>query len=251
MGPSYRNRETSRTISRSRGQKARAAVAKAAQLLRARSATPTGSYAAPATRGWYGGYAARGRPELKFVDVQLQNSPITITWSVQLINGVVQGTDYNQRIGRKVVNKSLLFNGNISMASGNNISNAQGTFCRVVVIYDSQPNSGTIPAGTDIFAFNDPNSPMNLNNRDRFKVVIDKRCQVGAFLTSGGGTLATGSPNDCYWSKYKKMNMETIFSNTAATLGSISTGSLYVCYVSDFATTTILDFVTRVRYLDN
>ena len=249
MAPGYTRRAG--VLSRSKAQRARQAVARASQLLKSRTTTTTGSLGPPATRGFYGAYRQRGIPELKFVDTTSLNNPVQLTWNVGLVNGIAQGTDFNQRIGRKAMMKSILFNGNISPAAGNSLSQPQGILVRVVLIYDTQPNSGTIPVGTDIFASNDANSPMNLNNRDRFKVIIDRRCQLGSFATGATGILTAGSPNNSYWSKYRKLNHEIIFSGTANTIGSISTGAIYLAWVGDANNTTVLDHYTRIRYMDN
>lgn len=246
-----------KTYSRVKAGRARAAVAKAAQLIAKRSTTSTGSYGPLATRGFYGGYSLRGRSELKFVDNTLVNDPILLTWKINLLNGVAQGTDYNSRVGRKFTNKSILCNGNIFPTVNNSGSNPVGCFVRLVIVYDSQPNSGSLPAGTDIFVSNDTSSPMNLNNRDRFKVMFDKRMQVGSYLMSAGGALAAGSPNNAWWSKYKKCNLETINSGTAGTIGNISTGAIYLCYTCDYVGTVgtppsvvSIDWYTRVRFTD-
>ena len=49
-----------------------------------------------------------GAPELKFVDNITTVIPEpNASWTVTFINGVTQGTDYNQRIGRKMTNKPI------------------------------------------------------------------------------------------------------------------------------------------------
>lgn len=121
---------------------------------------------------------------------------------------------------------------------------------RVVIIYDLQPNSGALPSGTDIFAANDPNAPLNLNNRDRFQVLIDVRKQIGSYLFNATPALAAGSPQNSYWNKYKKCNKETVFSGVAATIGAISTGSMYLFYIGDFNGVSMIDYYTRVRFTD-
>lgn len=168
-------------MSKYKAARARSAVAKAAQLLRARSSSSTSSYGPPANRGFYGAYSLRGRAELKFVDVTANNVAVTTTWQGVLINGIAQGADFNQRIGRKSQMKSILFNGNF-FPTASTANAYQGIYMRTVIVYDTQPNSGTFPTGTDIFASNDPNSPLNLNNRDRFQVLIDVRKQIGSYL---------------------------------------------------------------------
>lgn len=236
-------------MSKYKAARARSAVAKAAQLLRARSSSSTSSYGPPASRGFYGTYSLRGRAELKFVDVTSNNVAVTTTWQGVLINGIAQGADFNQRIGRKSQMKSILFNGNFFPTTST--ANAyQGIYMRTVIVYDTQPNSGTFPAGTDIFVSNDPNSPLNLNNRDRFQVLMDVRKQLGSFQTDATPKLVAGSPSNAYWNKYKKCNKETVFSGTAATIGSISTGSLYLFFIGDFNGVSMIDYYTRVRFTD-
>ena len=236
-------------MSKYKAARARSAVAKAAQLLRARSSSSTSSYGPPANRGFYGAYSLRGRAELKFVDVTANNVAVTTTWQGVLINGIAQGADFNQRIGRKSQMKSILFNGNF-FPTASTANAYQGIYMRTVIVYDTQPNSGTFPTGTDIFASNDPNSPLNLNNRDRFQVLIDVRKQLGSFQTDATPKLVAGSPSNAYWNKYKKCNKETVFSGTAATIGSISTGSLYLFFIGDFNGVSMIDYYTRVRFTD-
>lgn len=229
---------------------ARAAVNRAASVLRARGGMSTGSYGPPANRGFYGSYSLRGRAELKFVDTTSQNVALTTTWAGVLVNGIAQGSDFNQRIGRKSTMKSVLFNGNCFNISGASLVSINGAYCRFVIIYDTQPNSGTIPTGTDIFVANDPNTALNLNNRDRFQVLMDVRKQVSAFTFSAATALTAGNPANSYWKKFKKCNKETVFSGTAATLGSISTGAIYLFVIADAASSAAIDYYIRVRFTD-
>lgn len=202
------------------------------------------------TRGFYGQYSRRGRAELKFVDTTATNVAVTTSWQLVLLNGVTQGTDYNSRIGRQMMNKSIIFNGNIFPVITPSTSATQGLMFRTVIIYDTQPNSGSLPAGTDIFVANDPHSPMNLNNRDRFKVLMDKKGQLGSYLTSAGGTIISGAPQNLWWAKYKKCFLETVFSGTTNAIGSIATGAIYLCFIGDFASISLIDYYTRVRFTD-
>lgn len=174
---------------------------------------------------------------------------MTTTWQLALVNGIAQGADFNQRIGRKSTMKSVIFNGNVFNLSTASLNAFNGAYTRLVIIYDTQPNSGSLPAGTDIFATNDPNSPMNLNNRDRFQVLMDVRKQVSAFLMSATPALATGNPANAYFKKYKKCNKETIFSGTTGTIGAISTGAIYLCFVAD-AAVAAFDYYIRIRFTD-
>ena len=229
---------------------ARAALGRANQVLANRSSMSSRSYGPLANRGWYGEYSLRGRAELKYVDVRNVNVALTTAWSVVPINLLLQGSDNTQRIGRKVIMKSILFNGNVFNLATTSLNAFNGGYCRFAIIYDTQPNSvATPPLGTDIFQNDDPNSPMNLNYRDRFQVVLDVRKQVSAFAMDTTPKLIAGSPSNSFWKKYKKMNKETIYSGTGATIGSVATGALYLCVISD-AAVTAFDYHTRVRFTD-
>lgn len=240
---------TTSFTSRPKTTRNRQLINKAAGLLRARMAGPT--RAPLATRGWYGSYNRRGRAELKLKDTTALNVPLADTWDRILINGVAQGSDFTDRIGRKVTMKSIVFNGNLFPGSTTGADASKGCYGRFVIVYDTQPNSGSLPAGTDVFATNDPNSPMNLNNRDRFQVILDVRKQLASYTFTAATTkLATGSPANAFWKKYKKMNKEVIFSGTGNVIGNISTGALYLFYIGDFPGVAMIDHYCRVRYTD-
>lgn len=246
MGRGYQNKSS--TDKRRKAYRAAGLVRKATTLLRARSAGIAGTPLS--TRGFTGPYGSIGRrpiPEMKFTDITATSQPISNNWTIVLINGVAQGQDYNQRIGRQARMRSSLLNGIVYNQTST--SNPQGTGIRICLIWDYQPNSGTTPVGTDIFVSQSLIAPMNLNNRDRFKVLLDRRIQIGAF-TITTGNITAGAPQNVFISKYRKMYMETIFSGVGATLGSIATGALYLCYIADVTSVTSWDYYTRVRYQD-
>lgn len=173
---------------------------------------------------------------------------MTTSWQLALVNGIAQGTDFNQRIGRQSTMKSIIFNGNVFNLSTASLNAFNGGYTRLVIIYDSQPNAA-LPSGTDIFATNDPNSPMNLNNRDRFQVLMDVRKQVSAFLMSATPALTAGTPGNAYFKKYRKCNKETVFSGTLGTIANISTGAIYLAYITD-AAVAAFDYYIRIRFTD-
>lgn len=197
-----------------------------------------------ATRGFYGQFSWRGRNELKVIDNPGGSGNFAAAGIVVLMNGVAQGTDYTNRIGRKILLKSWLFRVGIVPQA---ITSPSGDICRVMLIYDCQTNAAT-PAVTDILTTGFYNSPMNLNNRDRFKVLADKFVTIGA-ANYAAGALTTGSPVPRQIKIFKKMNMEEIFGGTGATVGSINTGGLFVVFISLSATTTYV-YDSRVRFLD-
>nr|QKI29017.1 Cap [Kummerowia striata CRESS virus] len=221
----------------------RSSVARARQVLRARMA---GVPRAPLrSGGFYGLYTGRGRNELKVCDNPAGSGSFATAGIVVLLNGIAQGTDYTNRIGRKVMLKSWLFR--ISVVPKNTASAPYGDICRIMLLYDCQTNAAT-PAVTDILNSADYNAPMNLNNRDRFKVLADKYVTIASF-NYAAGALTTGSPTPKQTKIYKKMNYEEIFGGTGSTVGSINTGGLFVLFISLTGNTTYL-YDSRVRFYD-
>lgn len=188
--------------------------------------------------------------ELKVIDLAGLNLALTTTGTVTLINGVATGTDINNRVGRKIIMKSLIFNvNNFPVATTANA--LQGIMLRHIIVYDTQPNSaGTVPAVTDILESATTLAPLNLNNRDRFRVIYDKRSQIGSFFINATPNLVGGSPQNVFWSKYRKLNHEVIFSGTGATVANISSGAMYILFIGDFNSVAQTDFYTRIRFTD-
>jgi len=230
-----------------KGYAAAQSLRKAAKILRGRS---SGILGLPRTGGYTGNYVqfrsfGSGARELKFIDTEFLSVNIPTTGAVNLINGVAQGTDFNQRIGRKTVMKSML--ANITLFP--NATALNGDFVRLLVVYDTQTNSAAVPNVNDILTGNDVNAPMNLNNRDRFHVVMDKKYTFYP-ATYTAGNVTGGAPVTRWCSKYKKMTKDTIYSGTGATTGSIQTGAILFLALSSGATIN-MNFYFRVRFYDS
>lgn len=192
------------------------------------------------------GYST-GRKELKFIDTEISNSTITTTGSVTLLNGVSQGTDFNDRIGRKIVLKSMIWN---AAVFSNNTGAPNGDIIRLLVVYDTQTNSASAPSVTDILAVADPTSPMNLNNRDRFHVLKDLKLQ-SAPSTYTASAITAGAPQNIYEPCYKKLSKDVIFSGTGATVGSIQTGAIWLLQISLLSDAIDHTSYFRWRFLDS
>lgn len=177
-------------------------------------------------------YNARMRGvELKFKDLS-SSYTTTTAGQITLINGVAQGTDYNQRVGRESVMKSLY--SRMTFADATQIN-----MVRLLYVYDKQCN-GVLPAITDILANASVYAPMNLNNKDRFQTISDK-----VMVTSPNG------PEVVFRKKYKKLNCITTYSGTDATIASIATGAIYEIFipVANIPTNAFVTY-TRMRFAD-
>lgn len=199
------------------------------------------------TGGWYGQWDRRGREELKTIDSGTSTFGATpTTGAVQLINGVATGTDYTARIGRKITMKSVLIRFTITP----NVlqSPGIGDTIRLILLYDTQTN-GADPGVSDILAQPNWLAPMNLNNRDRFKIIKDRfvSCEACTYTAT---TLTAGSPMQHNIKWYCKMTYDTIFGGTGATSGSIQTGGLFVLVISQNGSF-IVNGNFRVRFKDS
>lgn len=220
----------------------------ARRILKALKSGRTMTKAPLATRGFYGLYTNAGRQELKYTDVSLNNSTIPTTGVVALLQNVPAGTDVNERVGRKITNKSILFR----IQAYTESTALSGAAVRIMLIYDSQTNSAGVNV-TDVLQFAQPLSPMNLNNRDRFKVLKDWYFGTDAIVYTGGppGTAITVGTGGTYVKKtYRRLNHDTIFSATGNTIGSISTGAILLLLVTDVANAVGCSYYSRIRYSD-
>lgn len=207
-------------------------------------------------------------PELKSVDVtassNLDQSSDNISGSMLLLNGVAVGTDFFNRTGRKVQLKSVQLKGQLTLLAGGSDASSESYPIQAAIVYDDQPN-GVIPVISDIFQAVDsggsatsasPYTPINLNNRDRFKILKDWSIALKPFGATGAiATYGDGMHGMRDISFYTKLNLDMIFGGTGATIASIQTGALYfVTYqLQNFTATGVNAFyriVSRVRYAD-
>lgn len=188
--------------------------------------------------------ALLGMMERKVIDTASADYSISTTGSVTLVNGVAQGSDFTNRIGRKWTMTAVQLSGYIHPnGSSDNVS---GTHARLLLIYDSQPN-GALPSISDIFTASSSNAFINLNNRDRFKIVYSHSCALGPYDNSiSHFTDNTVSLVDVY----KKVNLDVINDGTTAAIGDIQTGSLLLVTIGDLATPYLFTGAVRVRFVD-
>jgi len=194
------------------------------------------------TGGWGGVPGRRG--ELKYVDYTNTGTAFTDSGNIFIINGLQPGTGASQRIGKKVTMRSLLFR--VSIAA-----NAPGAIVfqgnvRALIVYDKQTNA-TAPTVANILEIASGVSPMNMDNRDRFVVLMNKTVPIDQSGGHQSGQMRF----------YKKLSLPVIFNNGAAgTVADITSGSVYMVLISEqglvgAATNQPLGtWYTRIRYDD-
>jgi len=168
---------------------------------------------APPRTGGFWGVTARTGDERKFTDT-IDGSDVSSAGQVTPVNLVATGTDFNNRIGRKIIIKSFQVRSIFTLEDP-----TEPNAIRCMLVYDKQTN-GNLPGIADILdtatAANAQAAMVNLNNRDRFVILMDKIYR-----------LNIGAQTNMVFKKYKKLNHETVYSGTTAAIGSIATGGLY------------------------
>lgn len=183
-------------------------------------------------------------PESKALDISLSATAYNTNnqGTLLLLNGCVTGNDLNNRDGRKIRIESVMMRISCTMPLNTN-SNGFGT--RTILFFDKQPNAAA-PAITDLLVADTPTSNLNLNNRDRFIVLMDKV----------RSTIGSSGYND-FWKKYKNLyfkNLDTIYNGVnGGTVADITSGSLYLLtFMQGITTTNVLTCAgdIRVRFTD-
>jgi len=199
-----------------------------------------------------GGFFSGRRDELKAIDTAAADYKFIIpsTGVAQcfvLLNGVATGTDFTDRIGRKILMKSLFIRGLIYPQDTTVLNN----MCRMIVVYDKQAN-GTAPVITDVLKTDSATAQLNLNNRDRFEVIFDKQWTAGAMNTTATQTYSN-APVHRSVKLYKRLNHEVQFGGTTNAIGSIQTGSLYLFTlgIQSDGDGHLLGITVRIRFKDS
>lgn len=157
------------------------------------------------------------------------------------VNNMRQGATVAERIGNKVVVKSIHLKGTI------NLDAACTRACvRIMLVYDRQPN-GAFPAVGDLTMDQPggtvgPLSSLNIANKGRFSIIRDQWI-----------TLDLVQKNQYQLNLYCKGRWETEFQTNTFTIGDIRMGSILLAAGAQFNAggfVTLTNSMVRVRYFD-
>lgn len=217
---------------------------------------------------------ARSSDELKGVDTSLSLTPVIATTSTNAcsftLNLVQAGNGSWNRVGRKISLQSLRVRATFSHAyaltatTNNNFGNS----VRMVVVWDKQPSSGSVPTfdtifgrtaqdGTESCLFLDA---LRYDNSERFSVLRDKVIDMP--IQSTTPVAGTGNQVTNFYSCDEFIPLKgaiTVFSGQSSpmTIADISSGALYVFFRTQLDTpvTNVVsvdaDSFARLRYKDN
>lgn len=178
---------------------------------------------------------------LTAVAAVLGTEPAAWATGLTCVNEVQQGATYFNRIGSKIVMKSIRLTMNL-VTSANTVV----TTCRTMLIYDRQPNAAfpliadilSDSAGTQTFS-----SGINMQNKSRFMVIRDQYNQMDAAQS----LIHTVN-------LFCKGRWETEFKANNGTVGDIATGALLLLVFKGqqvgAGNVTAYDTTVRIRYFD-
>lgn len=143
------------------------------------------------------------------------------------------GDQSNQRTGNSVLLRNHLFRLRVTKNAS-----ASTTIFRYMIVQDTQQISDTSPTVGDVLDTVDVDSPLNLANSGRFKILVNKTIMLHA-----------NSPM-YHKESYKSMYLHIKFNGTAPT--DIQKNGLYLLTISDQPTNTpVIDLWSRLGYRDN
>lgn len=209
---------------------------------------------------------ARGtrRPEIKFVDITTTATNFRVTGTppvAQPLNAISQGTGAYNRIGQKILMKSLRVRGVVT-----NIATATQQTARVIIVYDRQCNTA-LPIWSDLILAVDKAATgtsnvldgVNMGNRDRFIVLADEQMWLPAVTNTAGvltnvGTLNSTDKNPTMFNfdRFIRLkDLEAHFNNVnGGTFADIQTGGMFMFLASGADAQYSMAWSARLRYED-
>lgn len=179
-----------------------------------------------------------------FVDVASATYALDTTGSITLLNIVPQGTSNSERVGKRIMLKSLQFRG--QQATG---ATATSTETAYIIVYDRRP-CGNLPAITDVLDTINPRSFNNDTNSARFKILkrVDR-----VLIGSVANTLTTSSNFNEDWFLSLKGLAQVFNAAGTGAIGDIDEGAIYLITIGATVAGTAAGLLVggfRTRYLD-
>jgi len=203
--------------------------------------------------------------EKKVLFTGTPNLAVDATGTIQCLNLIQVGSSMFNRIGRRIEMISVRFTGSFDPIVATR--QVESDYLRIAIVYDRQTN-GAFPALADIFQDTDQagtnttnaKSGLNMNNRERFVVIMDKRIYIPQ-LTLTAGVWTNPVPSDGgHWQvlmdEYRRLNKLTTHykaDSTPAVIGDISTGALFICSLAENGAGTgacSVEWNVRLKYVD-
>ncbi len=187
--------------------------------------------------------------EKNYFDLLISGGDMDSTPVIHQLNIIPAGSLVEQRLGRRVQMASVYIRFTVippAVSSSNFTSNN-----RIMLVYDKQTN-GAAYAGTDLLEVATVHGQLNMENRQRFEVLMDKVVTLHTTAGVGNGTTNFWALDGLFWKKFKNLHRrETIYGSTVPSIADIATGSLSLFIVGDKAAGVLAptyNFESRLRY---
>lgn len=196
-----------------------------------------------------GFYRAPGRAgagaELKFHDVDLNDAAIsqagTITNSINLI---AQGVTESERIGRKCTLKKIGWKFDIQLLAAT--TPTANEVVRVIMYVDKQTN-GAAATALNLLQTDDFQSFNNLENKGRFRTLMDRTYAFNPSISGDGTTIDTSTLTICD-SFYKNVNLPIEFSGATGAITEVRSNNVGVLILSKVGGVSVFSSKIRLRF---
>ncbi len=196
------------------------------------------------TTGFYGRFAGAGAEQKFFDEAKAQTTCATGgTVLDDSLNEVPQGTTESERIGRKIVVKSLQMHGEFALPGATAAANMTDRV-RCIVYLDKQANGGAATV-LNILQSADIDSFYNLENQGRFRILMDKMQDFNA--TSSFGATLQSAPMLKTWKLSRKLNFPIEMSGTAGAITEMRSNNIGVIGISESGLAQV-QYQSRIRY---
>ncbi len=192
--------------------------------------------------------------ETKFVDTAVDDAAIDITGTIQTaVITIAEGTDDNQRVGRRVVLTTLQWR--YTLTINQTTDGAKGSdIVQVMVLLDKQCNGAvpTISGAQGIKTADTFDSYMQLANTGRFQVLMSRYHDMNVTAGVGDGTTNEYAENSKFFQWYKKVNIPIEYDTTVTTgaVASIRSNNIVIVTWSEAGNCKMVTSF-RVRYTDH
>ncbi len=226
---------------------ARLMAVKHRQAMRRRGWRPRGGTGAFRVAGIYGRYANGG--EKKFFDLDIDDAAIAAgaTVAQDSLNKIPQGITETTRIGRKCTLVSIHGRGAVQLSVSTAAANTSDEI-RLILFLDKQAN-GASAATTDILESANIHSFLNLANKGRFRILMDKTFDMVCPSGGGDGTTEDYGEDTQAFQFHKRCHLPIEFSAAAGALSEIRSNNIGLLTLST-AGLCSLNSKWRLRFSD-
>lgn len=203
--------------------------------------------------GYYGRYSSF-KPEMKFHDVEYT---LQLDTTAEVLPGggtstgmnlVAQGVTEKTRVGRKMIVKSIHLKGWVNYPS--NAAGGSPGLVKIALVWDKQAN-GAYPSWADVYEIDEPYSPRNLANSQRFVILKEFYFSLSSTAGSGNGTTDKFSGQSKIIKYFKKCNIPIEFDSTTGAITEVKSNNLLLIADAKGQDDTIIGHLhSRIRFTD-